>query len=319
MGLLRENPRELRQAVLTAAANLNIPSQVVEKDYWITQLLREIRGAHYGRFIMKGGTSLSKGYDLIQRFSEDVDLLLIPQSRDNDFTRVEELMIAIEQTARNTTGNDTRRERAEEGVAMITIAPYPGVLDNYFANSSPEVRVDHGVPGGPLPSESREVRALLASALGDAREREEFADLAPFMVPMLHPARTLVEKLCIVSSIGRRIEDGNVMVRSREARHFYDIWCLLDEERSPALEYLRTIDKVPEIFDDCWGLTQRFYGSPPERPIQGFADCSIFKASVIESVRKSYDKMCAQLIFPETHRPSLDDVVERVHTNARDL
>jgi hypothetical protein len=144
-------------------------------------------------------------------------------------------------------------------------------------------------------------------------------DLAPFMVPMLHPARTLVEKLCIVSSIGRRIEDGNVMVRSREARHFYDIWCLLDEERSPALEQLRTIDHVPEIFGDCAQITERFYGSLPKRPSQGFAASSIFTASVFEAVRKSYDKMCAQLIFPEAPRPSLDDVVERVRANARDL
>ena len=319
MALLRDKPKDFQQAILAASAKLKISTWVIEKDYWITQLLREIRGAHYGRFIMKGGTSLSKGYDLIQRFSEDVDLLLIPQGRDGDATRVEDIMAAIEATARNTTGRDTRRERAEEGVAMITIVPYPGVLEKYDADAGPEVRIDHGVPGGPLPNEARNVRALVEAAFEGDQGPNEFDDLAPFVVSMLHPARTLVEKLCIVSTIGRRIEGGNPLVRSREARHFYDIWCLLDEERSPALEYLRSIDKVAEIFDDCAQITERFYGSTPERPSDGFAASSIFNDSAIDAVRKSYDKMCAKLVYPGAHRPSIDDVVERVLANSSDL
>lgn len=320
MVLLRDDTAEFRQAVLRAAETLGIPEQVVEKDYWITQILRAIRGRYFGQFIMKGGTSLSKGYGLIQRFSEDVDLLLIPQSGGGDTTRVDDLMSGIEDAVELTTGLGTSRETAEEGVATITRAPYRATVFEYGEAFGPEVRIDHGVPGGPLPNESRELSTLLGDGLLAAGvEIAGLQDLTAFSVYMLHPARTLVEKLCVVSTIGRRIDAGNNAVRSREARHFYDIWCLLDEERSPALHHLRERDTAADIFDDCAQITERFYGTVPERPDGGFAQCVVFTEAVVEKLRKSYDKMCQALIFPGAPHPSIDDVVERVQSHAVDL
>src|SRR5689334_23546036 len=51
---------------------------LVRKDYWVTRVLRALAldEAHRGLLLFKGGTSLSKGWRLINRFSEDVDLLL---------------------------------------------------------------------------------------------------------------------------------------------------------------------------------------------------------------------------------------------------
>lgn len=320
MSTLREDPREYQQAILRAAAEMNVPEQVIEKDYWITQILREIRRDHFGKFIMKGGTSLSKGYGLIQRFSEDVDLLIIPQSNPAEVSRVDEIMRAFESSAERVTGRDARRERAEEGVASVTLVPYDAVVTDYHLEFGPEVRIDHGVPGGPLPSEPREIGTLLGQGLiAGGSDVDEFDDLTTFSVPMLHPARTLVEKLCVVSSIGRRIADGNPAVRSREARHFYDIWCLLDEEQSPALQHLRTIDSVQEIFGDCVEITERFYGTTPERPDGGFAECVVFTEEVVKQVRKSYEKMCDGLIFRGAPRPTIDDVVERVRSHSSEL
>jgi predicted nucleotidyltransferase component of viral defense system len=50
----------------------------VEKDYWVTQVLRALHTEYPGGFLFKGGTSLSKGYGIIERFSEDVDILVVP-------------------------------------------------------------------------------------------------------------------------------------------------------------------------------------------------------------------------------------------------
>ena len=59
-----------------AAALLGASSAIVEKDYWVSQVLRGLAEDFPADFIFKGGTSLSKAYGLIHRLSEDVDLLI---------------------------------------------------------------------------------------------------------------------------------------------------------------------------------------------------------------------------------------------------
>jgi hypothetical protein len=53
---------------------------LIEKDYYVTQALRIIAAAYGDKVIFKGGTSLSKGWNLIRRFSEDVDIFLDPRA-----------------------------------------------------------------------------------------------------------------------------------------------------------------------------------------------------------------------------------------------
>ena len=54
---------------------------MIEKDYYVTEALRIIAGAS-DKVIFKGGTSLAKGWNLIQRFSEDIDIFLDPAAFD---------------------------------------------------------------------------------------------------------------------------------------------------------------------------------------------------------------------------------------------
>lgn len=55
---------------------------IIEKDYWIMHCLWGIQQQGY-KFDLKGGTSLSKGFDIIQRFSEDIDIQIYPQKNDD--------------------------------------------------------------------------------------------------------------------------------------------------------------------------------------------------------------------------------------------
>lgn len=55
---------------------------IVEKDYWLMHCLWGLQQQDY-QFELKGGTSLSRGYDLIDRFSEDIDIQIYPKSADN--------------------------------------------------------------------------------------------------------------------------------------------------------------------------------------------------------------------------------------------
>ena len=79
-------------------SDLGLAPLFVEKDYWVTQVLRALHDQHAGAFVLKGGTSLSKGYELIERFSEDVDILIQPAKGDS-------------RKARETPAEDHRRAR----------------------------------------------------------------------------------------------------------------------------------------------------------------------------------------------------------------
>src|SRR5215813_12527108 len=74
---LKARPQDRRDVFLGAAARLGAPEQNVEKDFWVTWTLDVLFNglpAGHPRFLFKGGTSLSKGYGLISRFSEDIDI-----------------------------------------------------------------------------------------------------------------------------------------------------------------------------------------------------------------------------------------------------
>lgn len=55
---------------------------IIEKDYYVTEALRIIANTYGEKVIFKGGTSLVKGWNLIQRFSEDIDIFLDPSAFD---------------------------------------------------------------------------------------------------------------------------------------------------------------------------------------------------------------------------------------------
>ena len=75
--LEKENFRDLLHA---ASEELTIPIQLVEKDYYISSILRALSESSYTeQIVFKGGTSLSKAYQLINRFSEDVDFAVISE------------------------------------------------------------------------------------------------------------------------------------------------------------------------------------------------------------------------------------------------
>jgi len=73
--------RDFEQAILRAAEHFRaqgLRPAVIEKDYYVTEALRIVAAGAGGQVIFKGGTSLSKGWNLIQRFSEDIDIFLDP-------------------------------------------------------------------------------------------------------------------------------------------------------------------------------------------------------------------------------------------------
>jgi len=75
---LHENINLFRDAIRVTAQKMNIPPEFVEKDYWVTYALFSIFNNDIGEdTVFKGGTALSKCYNMIDRFSEDIDLVVL--------------------------------------------------------------------------------------------------------------------------------------------------------------------------------------------------------------------------------------------------
>jgi hypothetical protein len=103
---LFEHP-DFEQAILRAAEHFRerkLRPAILEKDYYVTEALRTIATASGDKIIFKGGTSLAKGWNLIERFSEDIDIFLDP--------RAFQLALGPEVSAAAVTGmGDCSRER----------------------------------------------------------------------------------------------------------------------------------------------------------------------------------------------------------------
>lgn len=82
---LHEYAEDFKVLTRLTAQHMKIREVYVEKDYWVTFLLKRITAApNNHRVVFKGGTSLSKAYGLIKRFSEDVDLAIIREEAMNN-------------------------------------------------------------------------------------------------------------------------------------------------------------------------------------------------------------------------------------------
>jgi hypothetical protein len=83
---LFEHP-DFDQVILQTAEHFQLRPGIIEKDYYVTEVLRIIAATAGDKVIFKGGTSLSKGWNLIQRFSEDIDIFLDPLAFEPPLTK----------------------------------------------------------------------------------------------------------------------------------------------------------------------------------------------------------------------------------------
>lgn len=82
---LHQHTELLKDAILAASQRFGIPEIYVEKDYWMTLVLYEIFHSNIAdQIVFKGGTCLSKCHQMIQRFSEDIDLVILHKEGEND-------------------------------------------------------------------------------------------------------------------------------------------------------------------------------------------------------------------------------------------
>lgn len=285
-------------------------ADALHRDYWLTEALRAIVAAYSDDVVLKGGTSLTKALRIVDRFSEDLDLLVT--LRGSNAAR-DRLLAGMRDTVTRALGLAVAEQRSGRGERLDVVLRIPPDGPLEFA---PTFRLEMGIRGADLPpSRLLQVEPLIAAALQRLGEDTSgFADLAPFGVRVLHPARTLWEKavlLHVAASSTTRTDDDLF----RTARHYGDIGALLvvDEVRATLSEAeirAATDASVREV------TARWFGGEPAPAPPGGYAASPAFRPGPAEGrrLRRAYERTLDAL-WAEEGRLTLDEVLERVASN----
>lgn len=261
LGLLKE----LAEAIETAKG---IPEAFVEKDYWLTTVLLELSLSPYKDLVVfKGGTSLSKAYGIIQRFSEDADLALIVQ--DLTGNQVKSRMDYISKGATKhlpevkrpgVTSKGSRFRRTAHAFPAQAIRPA-------ISQMAPEVILEVNAFANPYPFELHSINSMIGEFLLERGRQDiiEQYELHPFMLQVLRPERTLAEK---VLALARASYAPEPLAQLREKiRHAYDIYCLLQLPEMQAFvtgdEFFQTLRLVQT--DDA--KNSEFQGEWANKPL----------------------------------------------------
>jgi len=173
---LHEDPGVFAEFVAVTAETIGLPQVYVEKDYWVTKALKHLsESTHAGDVVFKGGTSLSKAYRLIDRFSEDIDLAVLVGDAGNttDAAR-KKLVKGVESVV--TQGLTYLKEDARESKGSKyrkTVYRYPRSVDgDDFGQASSELLVEVNAFTRPEPFESRELQTLIAEVFTKKNETD---------------------------------------------------------------------------------------------------------------------------------------------------
>lgn len=213
-----------------------ISPYLIEKDYWIMHCLFGLQEMGLN-FELKGGTSLSKGFGIINRFSEDIDIRIEPPSELNVNTNPKAIKTnqvagrkayydwladnigidGLESVTRDHEFDDKQHYRS--GGVRLRYPVQTDELQGIKAGVLLEVGFDDITPNIP--------KTISSWAFDFAKDKVEVMDNRALDVDCYHPGYTFVEKLQTISTKFRKQqEEGTFPVNF--IRHYYDIYCLLD-------------------------------------------------------------------------------------------
>jgi len=224
------------------SAKMGISEAVIEKDFWVCYMLDYLfhRNACKDNIVFKGGTSLSKAYNLIKRFSEDIDLILDWRVLGYEKDEPWQQRSNTKQDAFNKEANgraetflrdvflpSINKDFTEELMIPVKceIDPHNGqtVLFSYphsFSDASilQEIRLEIGALAAWTPAAEQTITPYTAEYYGRVFEQPSTRILTVL------PERTFWEKVTILHREAFRAESSTLP--GRYSRHYYDLYCM---------------------------------------------------------------------------------------------
>ncbi len=302
---LHSDPKALLQLITLASQKYNIRAEFIEKDYWITIILQQLSLNKYADLtVFKGGTSLSKAYGLISRFSEDVDLALChteQQSGNNIKTIIRSIEKDItkgftEILKDGVTSKGSRFRKSVYGYNSL-------ISKNSAAQSSIVVEINSFV--NPYPFIQLEIESFIAKFLRESGQADAILQygLTPFSANVLDKRQTLIEKLV---SLVRFSQQGIEGIASK-IRHFYDFHYLLQD--SECQEYVNS-PKFKEEFEAILAHDKEMFVDP-----KGWQDVAIKDIPLFNDTQRVWSELApiylnelSGLVFE--HMPDEKDILK---------
>jgi hypothetical protein len=296
-------------SIQQAAVRSGMSTKVIEKDWWVTLVLKAIFQSEFAPHLsFKGGTSLSKGWNLIDRFSEDIDLAI-----ERSFLGFEEdlsknAVKKLKRVACDFTSTILKaaleQELANLGVPDGTVTVTADPVNPIIPDTDPQtlrivyrslldavpyiddrVKVEVSARSLHEPAVERPILSLLGQYMPGYPWSGE-----PFPVATVEPKRTFLEKIFLLHEEFLRPIDH--IVYQRMSRHLYDLERMMDTEHAEAaltdrgyydtiVEHRRhLIFKAGVDYDTHQPATLNFI--PPEGILKAFeADYALMREQMI--------------------------------------
>jgi len=314
--LLHASQDDRRDVYIAAGGSLGIPAAIVEKDVWICWTL-DVLFSNPDALPMafKGGTSLSKAFSAIKRFSEDIDLTIgfeelareLPASRKQRNLLGDRLRgrVAdhVEHVVQPLVARALNDEFSEGQVTILDgetlIVDYPSCFEKRGGYVFESVKVEFGGRNSIEPHEQHRLTTYVANLDFDV-------EVPVCVVDVLSPARTFWEKVTLAHAecgLSEWRHDGD-----RFARHWYDLAMLADHDIGErALKDRALLADVVRIKNAFWYRGSAQY----EQCLVG--ECRLVpQNSMRDGLRRDYEAMIDAGMF-SVSPPSFDEIIGRLY------
>jgi len=327
-------PDDKVASVQTTAAKRRIDERAVEKDWWVTAVLNALYHTDCAPWLnFKGGTSLSKGWSLIDRFSEDADLsigrefflekLNLHFAKTENKTQMKNLRKASRDYIHGTLSaqlndelnklgisgfqvrNHTENETPEGLVPIshdsdptVIFVDYRSIFPPYTDDIQPRVKIEISCLSMDEPYEVISISTML---------HEQFPEIDNGLTTEIRtviPARTFLEKIFLLAE---ELQKENPRFR-RMSRHLYDIEKIMDTEYGKA-----ALSDI-ELYKAIVSHRERFYHLGYVDYTKDYPESITFIPSenVLENYRKDYDENMVDGYIFGTAIP-FDELMERLN------
>ncbi len=314
-------PEERRIEILNQASNIaGLPAIAIEKDWWVTLALKASFELKYSpSIVFKGGTSLSKGWNLIERFSEDIDLAIdrkffgfegdISKSQIKNLRKISCEFISttfLEDLTKQFTEWKAIQECSLNAQPIVDSDKDPQVIEIHYnsvfdkSDYLPQrVLLEMSSRSLMEPSENREINSILSTAFPD-----QAFTIDPFSISTVLPQRTFLEKIFLLHE---EFSQDTVKIRiDRLSRHLYDLEKLMDTVHGKAAlsdtELYKGIVTHREKFNPLRGLDYSRH-IPDNIKI-------IPPDTIIKEWEKDYQAMTQNMIYGDPL--NFDNLIKRI-------